>query len=90
MSGTIDDDLRCQEIVELVTDYLEGAMPEDTRVRFEHHLAQCPACVTYVEQMRLTIGLTPRLGSDGLSVGARRDLVEAFRAYWDNPAHEGG
>ena len=51
-------DITCQELVELVTGYLEGALPARERERFEHHLALCPGCVIYVEQMRETVRLT--------------------------------
>jgi anti-sigma factor RsiW len=58
------EELSCQELVELVTDYLEGALSPTERVRFEAHLAECPGCDRYVEQMRATIVL----------VGASADL----------------
>jgi anti-sigma factor RsiW len=48
-------DLSCQELVELVTDYLEGALPGAERERFEAHLEECPDCGEYVAQMRATI-----------------------------------
>ena len=53
--------LSCQELVELVTDYLEDRLPPAERERFEGHLALCPGCDTYVEQMRETIRLTGEL-----------------------------
>jgi anti-sigma factor RsiW len=51
-------DLSCQELVELVTDYLEGALPPEEVARFEAHLAACPGCETYLEQVRTTIAVT--------------------------------
>ena len=54
------EDLPCQELVELVTDYLEDALPPAERARFDAHLAECPGCGTYVEQMRTTIALRRR------------------------------
>ena len=57
MPGT-DDDLPCQELVELVTDYLEGRLPTTHRLRFEAHLAGCRGCRTNPEQMRQTISRT--------------------------------
>jgi anti-sigma factor RsiW len=59
-------DLSCRELVELATDYLEGALPEAERARFEAHLAHCAGCETYLEQVRATIAL----------VGATRGLDE--------------
>ena len=53
MSNT--DDLPCQELVELVTDYLEDALDRDERARFERHLAECGHCEAYLDQIRVTI-----------------------------------
>ena len=50
--------MTCQELVELVTDYFDGALPLAEREAFDAHLALCPGCVTYLEQMRTTIRLT--------------------------------
>jgi anti-sigma factor RsiW len=50
--------MTCQELVELVTDYFDGALDAATRAEFDAHLAVCPGCVTYLEQMRTTIRLT--------------------------------
>ena len=61
---TEDRQLSCQELVELVTDYLEGALsPEDT-ARFEDHIVWCPGCAAYLEQIRKTIELTGRLTAE--------------------------
>src|SRR5487761_2131448 len=49
------DRLRCREVVELVTDYLEGTLAPEDEVRLEEHLAQCDPCVRYIEQVRQTI-----------------------------------
>ena len=49
--------MTCQELVELVTEYFEGTLTEAQRAAFDEHLALCPGCVTYVEQMRTTIAL---------------------------------
>ena len=59
--------MTCQELVELVTDYLEDTLPDEERARFEAHLALCPGCVTYLEQMRQTIQLAGLLTEDSLS-----------------------
>jgi anti-sigma factor RsiW len=74
----------CIEFVEVVTDYLEGAMPPDDRARFEAHLAACGGCARYFDQMRTTIELAGRLtvdDVDALGTGAREELLTAFRAY---------
>jgi anti-sigma factor RsiW len=75
------EQLSCQELVELVTDYLEGALPENQRRRFDEHLATCDGCGAYVDQIRQTIRVTGELGVDGLSSEAERALLGAFRNW---------
>jgi anti-sigma factor RsiW len=75
------DPLVCQELVELVTDYLEGALSRSDRRRFEAHLADCPHCTEYLAQMRVTIRLTGRLGPDDLSPEMQDDLGELYRRW---------
>ncbi len=77
----MDRPLTCQEFVELVTDYLEGALDPADRERFEAHLAQCPGCDTYVDQMRETAGIAGKLEEDHLAEPARSTLLEAFRTW---------
>jgi predicted anti-sigma-YlaC factor YlaD len=73
--------LSCQEFVELVTDYLEGALePRDLRM-FEAHLADCDGCTGYLEQLRLTIRLTGTITTDDLSPEAERALLQAFSGW---------
>jgi anti-sigma factor RsiW len=79
-----NDDLSCVELVELVTDYLEGVLPPTERSRFEAHLADCDGCVNYIDQMRTTIEVTGRLRVDDLSAEVQADLVSAFRAWHEN------
>jgi anti-sigma factor RsiW len=71
----------CRQAVELVTDHLEGALPDDDRVRFERHLAGCDACTAYLEQMRAMVGALGRLRPGGLPAGVRAELVTAYRRY---------
>ena len=75
------EQLSCRELVELVTDYLEGTLSDEERVRFEAHIEICGGCKTYVEQIRQTISLLGRLPEDGLSPDAERELLEAFRGW---------
>jgi anti-sigma factor RsiW len=75
------EDLTCRELVELVTDYLEGALTPDERHRFERHLGGCSVCPRYVEQLRTTIRVLGRLGEDDVTEPARSALLEAFRAW---------
>ncbi len=85
--SSVDVDLPCRELVELVTDYLEGKLPSDIRGRFELHLGSCDGCSTYVRQMRLVLAATGRLSEDALSPAARDALLRAFRGW---KAGEGG
>ena len=83
----IDENLAempCNELVELVTEYLEDRLSSRDRARFEAHLAACEACRTYLEQFRQTIQVLGRLPEDSLSPQARETLLRAFR---DWPRH---
>ena len=71
----------CQEVVELVSDYLEGALSNRDRRRFERHLAGCPHCTEYLAQMRETIRLTGRLVPEDLSPRMREEFTELFRRW---------
>lgn len=71
----------CRQAVELVTDYLEGALPERDRARLEAHLAGCPHCTEYVRQMRLTVGVIKRVDVEELDPAARDDLVNLYRRW---------
>ena len=73
--------LSCQELVELVTDYLEGALPPDERGRFESHLSECGSCEEYLEQIRATAELAGTLTLESLSPEAERTLLDAFRDW---------
>jgi anti-sigma factor RsiW len=75
------DDLNCIELVELVTDYLEGRLSEKDRQRFDHHLSLCGGCTNYVEQFRETIRLTGSLREDDLEPAARAALLDQFRNW---------
>jgi anti-sigma factor RsiW len=74
-------EISCQEIVELVTDYLEGALPRGELKAFEQHLAGCPHCTNYLDQMRQAMKLTGRLTEESLEPELRTKLLEAFRDF---------
>ena len=80
MDSGATTDLSCRELVELVTDYLEGTLPAHERARFEAHLGECEACVAYVEQMRTTVVLAQAAGT-AETVPGMDALMEAFRGY---------
>ena len=75
------EDLSCQELVELVTDYLEGALPPDLHERFDQHIAHCTGCQAYLAQMRATIRATGQLTVEAVSPEAERALLEALRGW---------
>jgi hypothetical protein len=75
------DDLTCQELVELVTDYFEGALPPVERARFEAHRGGCRGCNTYLEQMRQTIRLTGTLTEETLAPETKEALLGIFRNW---------
>ncbi|MGH2354655.1 MAG: zf-HC2 domain-containing protein [Chloroflexota bacterium] len=75
------DALNCKELVELVTDYLEGALSPTERERFEAHLAACRGCNVYLAQMRQTIRLAGTLTEESISPQAEAALLDAFRTW---------
>lgn len=77
------EDLSCQELVELVTDYLEDALPAAERARFDAHLADCPWCEAHLEQVRTTLALARAAGAVEPSPDVS-PLLAAFRA-WHRP-----
>jgi anti-sigma factor RsiW len=80
MNTTLPE-MPCQELVEVITDYLEGALPERDRIRFEEHLAVCAKCIEYVEQFRRTIALVERVDERDLDPVLREGLLAAFRDW---------
>ena len=81
----MSDDLACQELVELVTEYLEGTLPPAERTRFEAHLAACRHCRLYLEQMRQTVRTLGQLPVDSISPAAQQELLQAFRDWKSQP-----
>jgi anti-sigma factor RsiW len=75
--------LTCRELVELVTDYLEGALDAGERARFEAHIAVCHGCTAYVQQLRAAIAVTGRLAPQGLDPQMERALLDVFRDWKD-------
>lgn len=77
----MENDMTCKELVELVTDYLEGTLPVDVRMRLENHLSGCDGCTHYVEQMRQTIRMTGKVREENLTPVQRDDLLRLFRDW---------
>lgn len=75
------DEMTCQELVELVTEYLEQTLTERERARFEAHLTECPYCRTYLEQIRQTIRLLGRITENELAPQVKDELLQRFRGW---------
>jgi anti-sigma factor RsiW len=73
--------LVCQQAIELLTEYLEGTLSRRQRRRLENHLAACPNCSAYLEQIRVTIRLTGTIEPEALSPQAVDELTELYRRW---------
>jgi anti-sigma factor RsiW len=74
-------ELTCAELVELVTEYLEGALATGDAERFEEHLTLCPACLAHFDQVRATVEATGRLREEDLAPEFADELLAAFRGW---------
>jgi anti-sigma factor RsiW len=74
------DELVCREFVELVTEYLEGRLPDAERARFEAHLADCDGCAGYLEDTRRMVETLGALPAPTPDEATREALLRAFRA----------
>jgi anti-sigma factor RsiW len=83
-------DLACQQMVELITEYLEGAMSRADRKRFEAHLRHCPNCTNYLEQMRITIAATGSLKDEDVDPEVLEEFTDLFRAWLADEARDDG
>jgi len=77
--------LTCQQLVELVTNYLEDHLPPAERARFDSHISDCDACLTYLQQMRTTLDFLGRLSTQDIDSDAERTLLRVFRAWKTRP-----
>jgi anti-sigma factor RsiW len=75
------DEMSCRDLVELVTEYLEGTLPAADRFRFEDHLGMCPPCQTYLDQLRLTLRAVGSLPRESISDDAKQALLHVFRDW---------
>ena len=71
----------CQQVVDLVTEYVEGALPPPERLAFEQHVAICPPCRAYFTQMRTVVRVGGTLREDDLPAPVRENLMDAFRDW---------
>ena len=77
--------ITCRELVQLITEYLEGGLSRRDRRRFERHLRGCDGCTTYVEQMRDTVRLAGAVGEGDLTPQARDELLAVLRDWKARP-----
>jgi len=81
MNDPIAGDLGCKDLVEAVTDYLEGTMAPGERRRFDRHLAGCEGCQEYLDQLRSVIRVVGRPTVDAVPPGTMAGLLRAFRDW---------
>jgi anti-sigma factor RsiW len=77
MTGAMD----CNELVELVTSYLDGTLEPDKRARFDLHLVECDGCDNYLQQFRATVDTLGSVGDESLDPAFRDRLLDAFRDW---------
>jgi hypothetical protein len=77
----ISEDLTCRELVELVTEYLEGTLPPSDRDRFEQHVILCDGCAFHLDQMRTTVAVTGSLSEESITPEAQESLLRVFRDW---------
>ena len=78
MTNINQDELNCQEVVELVTDYLEQALLPELQAEFEKHVVECPGCDTYIEQVQQTITMLRKLAEQPMFPETKQELLEIF------------
>lgn len=76
-----DNEMSCQELVELVTEYFEGTLPPAEWERFEAHLGACSGCTNYLQQMRQTIQVLGKLTEETIAPQTRAELLQIFKNW---------
>lgn len=77
----LHEDLNCTELVELVTDYFDGALDDVDRRRFEEHVILCDGCASHLDQMRATISVVGALTEENIAPETAAELLDAFRGW---------
>ena len=78
-----EKEMACEELVDVLTDYLDGSLPPDDRQRLEAHLDECPYCVNYLAQMKETIDAMGGVRLESLAPERQEEVLEAFRGWQD-------
>ena len=73
--------LTCKELVELVTEYMEGTLSPEDKERFEAHVATCSGCAAFLQQMKKTIQAIGNLEDNSLSPQAKENLLRLFQNW---------
>ena len=73
--------MNCRQVVELMTDYLEGALSAIDRARFEEHIAGCDGCTAYLAQLRTARKIMGTLADEPVPALVEKELLEAFRSW---------
>jgi anti-sigma factor RsiW len=76
-----DISFTCRDVVDLVTEYMDGGLPADQRLAFERHVAICPPCRGYFAQLRKISRTAGGLREDELPEALRSSLITAFRGW---------
>ena len=82
-----ENEITCQEFVEMVTDYMEHVLLPEMRSQFEKHADSCPGCDTYLNQMRQTIGMLHMIADEPVSADTRQKLLQAFGQWKQELKH---
>jgi anti-sigma factor RsiW len=77
----VTGDMDCNELVELVTSYLDGSLDPDTRARVDVHLLECDGCANYLQQFRATVDTLGKVHDETLDPSFRDRLMKAFRDW---------
>jgi anti-sigma factor RsiW len=75
------DAMDCNELVELVTAYLDGSLDPQTRARFDAHLLECDGCDNYLQQFRETMRTLGKISDEQLDPAFRSRLLDAFKDF---------
>jgi len=88
--GYMAGNFTCQEIAQLITDYLDGSLTLSERVRFQLHLGLCFACRNYLRQMKYTIATLRQLPSEPVPPHVKEELLKRFRAWRQHTSQSSG
>jgi len=77
----VSTEIACRELLELISGYLDDALPADVRAAVQAHLAGCDGCATVLEEFRSTIAMTGKLTEEKVTPVQRDTLLAAFRGW---------